>query len=150
VTVKNAKKVVTAKKAMSATKTKGGTVPIDPNTSNVPIAPNDNQKPDDNILQNLKINGNHIDLINKFVKIMMVIEEQNDEQKVSLNGFYKEKMGPGKARCVLKALLIEVVLKNIITNKHTLYVQSPTTKDGKTEEDTVKMYEKMGFIYGTP
>lgn len=98
-------------------------------------------------LNKLIIKNNLVKLVNQNIKILINIDRT--EKVVELVGFYK--LNPHvKGRCVLRNLLQHLLINDIIDNTYDVEVMSPTPINGKTMNNTIRMYKNMGFNHKPP
>lgn len=79
---------------------------------------------------------------NDEMKILTTI--YGKEKLIELNGFYKQKPYV-RGRCQLKLFLEYLIENKHIQDDYIIEVTSPTSIDGKTENNTFRMYQNIGF-----
>jgi hypothetical protein len=88
-----------------------------------------------------------VKLDNPNVKILTTIN--HDDKIIELIGFYKYNPNV-KGKCVLRNLLKHLLTNGYIDETYDVEVMSPTPKEGKTLNNTIRMYKNMGFNQKPP
>ncbi len=81
-------------------------------------------------------------ITNDRIKILTTIDAEL--KRIYLVGFHKQQANV-RGRCELKKFLESLRTEGHIKDDYIIEVSSPTPIDGKTLNNTFKMYEKMGF-----